>query len=493
VRQRNPNDAMGLFGILLGLALLVWLAYRGWSILLLAPAAALIAAAFAGGPLLPYWTQTFMDSASRFIAQFFPLFLLGAIFGKLMEDSGSVAAIAEFMTKQLGPHRAVLTVVLAGAIVTYGGVSLFVAFFVLVPMAQALFRNAGIPNRLIPAAIALGTSTFTMSALPGTPAIQNAIPMPFFGTTPLAAPGLGIMASVIMLAFGLWWLGRAENAARRNGEGFGLPTALPVDEAAEDETVRQRATTAREFDPREVHRGQRSQERPRIVLAALPLLVVVSVNVLMSLVILPRLDVSFLAEERFGATSLSAVAGVWAVVTALAAAILTVVAVNLRRLPGVRETMDSGANASVLPVLSVASLVGFGAVVAAVPAFEIVRGWVLSIEGGPLVSLAFATNLLAAITGSASGGLTIALDALGGTYMRLAAEHGIDPALLHRIAVMSAGTLDSLPQNGAVVTLLAVCGSTHRESYLDIVMAAITGPMIALGAVIALGSAFGSF
>ncbi len=133
--------------------------------------------------------------------------------------------------------------------------------------------------------------------------------------------------------------------------------------------------------------------------------------------------------------------------------------------------MDAGANASVLPVLSVASLVGFGAVVAAVPAFAIVRNWVLSIEGGPLVSLAVATNLLAAITGSASGGLTIALDALGSTYMRLAAEHGIDPALLHRIAVLSAGTLDSLPQNGAVVTLLAVCGSTHRESYFDIVMA----------------------
>jgi H+/gluconate symporter-like permease len=228
-------------------------------------------------------------------------------------------------------------------------------------------------------------------------------------------------------------------------------------------------------------------------LAGLPLVVVVSVNVLMSLVILPRLDVSFLAEERFGATSLSAVGGVWSVVTALLAAILAVIAINWQRLPALRETMDSGANASVLPVLSVASLVGFGAVVAAVPAFEIVRNWVLSIEGGPLISLAFATNLLAAITGSASGGLTIALDALGATYMRLAAEHGIDPALLHRIAVMSAGTLDSLPQNGAVVTLLAVCGSTHRESYFDIVMAAIVGPIIALAAVIALGSAFGSF
>jgi H+/gluconate symporter-like permease len=484
---------MGLFGILLGLALLIWLAYRGWSILLLAPAAALIAAAFAGGPLLAYWTQTFMDSASRFVAQFFPLFLLGALFGKLMEDSSSVSTIARFMTERLGSARAILTVVLAGALVTYGGVSLFVAFFVLVPMAQELFRTAGIPNRLIPPAITLGTSTFTMSALPGTPAIQNAIPMPFFGTTPLAAPGLGIIASAIMAAFGLWWLGRAAVQARRKGEGFGPGSAVTIDEVAEDETVRQRATTSREFDPPEVHHSRPSREAPPIIFAVLPLVVVVSVNVLMSLVVLPQLDVSFLAEERFAATSLSAVAGVWSVVTALLAAILTVVAINWQRLPALRETMDSGANASVLPVLSVASLVGFGAVVAAVPAFDIVRDWVLSIEGGPLVSLAVATNLLAALTGSASGGLTIALDALGSTYTRLAVEHGIDPSLLHRIAVMSAGTLDSLPQNGAVVTLLAVCGSTHRESYFDIVMAAIVGPVIALAAVIALGSEFGSF
>jgi H+/gluconate symporter-like permease len=483
---------MGLFGILLGLALLVWLAYRGWSILLLAPGAALIAAAFAGGPTLPYWTQTFMDNASRFIAQFFPLFLLGALFGKLMEDSGSVSAIASFMTEKLGPKRAILTVVLAGALVTYGGVSLFVAFFVLAPMAQAVFRTAEIPNRLIPAAVALGTSTFTMSALPGTPAIQNAIPMPFFGTTPLAAPGLGIIASVIMLAFGLWWLGHAAAAARRNGEGFGPAASIPVD-TVEDETVRQRATTAHEFDPPEAHRGRPSPEPPPIGLAALPLLVVVSVNVLMTLVILPSLDVSFLAKEQFGATSLAAVGGVWSVVSALMTAIVTVIVLNWRRLPAVRETMDSGANASVLPILSVASLVGFGAVVAAVPAFAIVREWVLSIGGGPLVSLAVATNLLSALTGSASGGLTIALDALGATYMRLAAEHGIDPALLHRIAVMSAGTLDSLPQNGAVVTLLAVCGSTHRESYFDIVMAAIVGPIIALVVVIMLGSFVGSF
>ena len=216
---------MGLLGILLGLGLLVWLAFRGWSVLGLAPVAALIAAAFAGDPLLANWTQTFMGSAAGFIAQFFPLFLLGALFGKLMDDSGSVTAIAQFMTERLGPRRAILAVVLAGALVTYGGVSVFVAMFVLAPMGQALFRAADVPNRLLPGAVMLGTATFTMSALPGTPAIQNAIPMPFFGTTAFAAPGLGFMAAAIMLGFGLWWLTRAESAARRAGEAFQIGRA----------------------------------------------------------------------------------------------------------------------------------------------------------------------------------------------------------------------------------------------------------------------------
>lgn len=484
---------MGLLGILIGLLLLVGFAYRGWSILLLAPAAALIAAAAAGQPLLAHWTQTFMGSAARFLAPFFPLFLLGALFGKLMEDSGSVSAISVFVTERLGERRAILSVVLAGALVTYGGVSLFVAFFVLAPMAQAMFQAASIPRRLMPAAIALGTSTFTMSALPGTPSIQNAIPMPFFGTTPLAAPGLGVIASAIMLGFGLWWLGRAEAAARRAGEGFGGNADIQADAAADDLLVRERATVTREFDPAEIHRADRAERLPHVAAALLPLVVVVSVNFLMSTLVLPRLDASFLAEARWGGTSLSAVAGVWSVIVALAAAILTLLIVSGRRLPALRDSMDSGANASVLPAVSVASLVGFGAVVAALPAFATVRDWVLSIEGGPLVSLAIATNVLSALTGSASGGLTIALDALGNTYLRLAHETGISPALMHRVAVISSGTLDSLPHNGAVVTLLAVCGVSHRESYFDIVMVAIVGAVIALVAVIGLGSVFGSF
>jgi H+/gluconate symporter-like permease len=484
--------SMGLLGVLLALALLMWFAYRGWSVLILAPAAALLAAAMSREPLLASWTQTFMASAAQFFAQFFPLFLLGALFGKLMDDSGSVTAIANFMTEHLGNSRAILAVVLAGALVTYGGVSVFVAFFVLAPMAQAMFQAADIPRRLMPATVGLGTLTFTMSAFPGTPAIQNAIPMPFFGTTPFAAPGLGIIASVIMLGFGLWWLGRAEARARVAGEGFGTARDIHTGRIADDQIIREQATVAREFDPAEIGHGRRSESMPRIGVALLPLAVVVCVNLTTSLFVLPRLDFSFLAEARWGATTLSGVMGVWSVVIALAAAILTLILINRRRLPSLRETMDAGANASVLPILAVASLVGFGAVVASLPAFGIVREAVLSIGGGPLVSLAVAANVLAALTGSASGGMTIALDALGATYMGLAAERGIDPALLHRVAVIASGTLDTLPHNGAIVTLLAVCGTTHRESYFDIVMVAIVGAVIALAAVIALGTAFGS-
>ncbi|MGF1659079.1 MAG: GntP family permease [Rubrimonas sp.] len=479
---------MGLLGIFVALSAMMFFAFRGWTILMLAPIAALIAAAFAAEPLLAHWTQTFMPAAAGFVAQFFPLFLLGALFGKLMDDSGSVGAIADLMTRKLGPSRAILAVTLAGALVTYGGVSLFVAFFVIAPMGLALFRAGQVPRRLLPATLALGTSTFTMSALPGTPAIQNAIPMPFFGTTPFAAPGLGIVAALVMFAFGMWWLKLREAQARRAGEGFG--DAAP---AADDLTVREVATTASDFDPAELTQGAKAPAQPSIAIAVLPLITVVLVNLLMSQFILPMIDADFLSQPQWGPTSLSAVGGVWSVAVALFAAIVLLVALNYGRLTSLRASVDAGANAAALPILSVASLVGFGAVVAAMPAFEAVRDWVLGIGGGPLVSLAVAVNILAALTGSASGGMTIALEALGPTFMTIAADTGLDPSLMHRVAVIGSGTLDSLPHNGAVVTMLAVCGCTHRESYLDIVMAAVVGALLALVVVIALGTAFGSF
>jgi H+/gluconate symporter-like permease len=489
----SGSDLIGLLGILVGLGVLIWFAFKGWSVLLLAPIAAVAAALFAREPLLAHWTQTFMRSAAGFFSQFFPLFLLGALFGKLMEDSGSVTAIADFMSKKLGAGRVILAVVLGGAVVTYGGVSLFVAFFVIAPMAQNLFRSGGIPRRLMPAAIMLGTATFTMSAMPGTPSIQNTIPMPFFGTTPFAAPGLGVIASLIMLGFGLWWLQRQEAAAKARGEGFGEGAPPTANALVEDETLRERATTAHEFDPAEIVHGTTAKAEPSFAAAAAPIVVVILVNLVLSLIVLPRLDLSFLAKPEWGGVSPAAVSGVWSVIVALTCAILTGLALNFRRIPDLRATMDAGVNASALPVISVASLVGFGAVVAALPAFGVVRDAVLGVGGGPLVSLAVATNILAALTGSASGGLTIALDALGGTFLDRAAQIGMDPALLHRVAVISSGTLDSLPHNGAVVTLLSVCGSTHSEAYKDVFIVAIVGAIVALAAVVVLGSLVGSF
>ena len=483
---------MGLFAILFALGLLMWLAYRGWSVLLVSPLAALVAAALSGEPLLAHWTQTFMNGAARFFIQWFPMFLLGGLFGKLMDDSKSISSIANFLTDRLGTRNTMLSVVLASALVTYGGVSVFVAFFVLVPMAITMFQSADIPRRLLPATIGLGAFTFTMSALPGSPSVNNAIPMPYFGTTTFAAPGIGIIASVITFAFGMWWLRRAEAAARSASEGYGSNSDSTI---VIDERTREHAMPAGEFDPAEIHHGKRASSEPSFVLAVLPLFVVIVINFLLSLIVFPRLDFyfAFLEKEVWGGTTIGAVAGVWSLILALAAGTLTIIIINYRRLPALRESLDAGANSAALPILTIASLVGFGAVVAALPAFTAVRDAVLSIPGGPLISLTVAMNILAGLTGTASGGMAIALNALGGTFLSLAAEHGIDPALMHRVTTISAGTLDALPHNGTVLLLLQISKLTHKESYLDMVMTVIVSVIISLVAVIALGSMFGSF
>ncbi|MEN5279457.1 GntP family permease [Brucella sp. TWI432] len=479
---------MGLIGILLGLALLMWFAYRGWSVLLLSPIAALLAAFIAGEPLLAHWTSTYMGGTASFVARWFPLFLLGGIFGKLMDDSGSITSIARHLTKRLGVKRTMLSVVLASAVVTYGGVSVFVAFFVLVPMTREMFKAANIPARLMPAAIGLGAFTFTMSAMPGTPSTNNAIPMPYFGTTTFAAPGLGIIASLITLAFGMWWLQRAQAKAQLAGEIY---IEDPGDIKITEE-LREKSTLSGDFDPAELNHGVRANEIPPFFFALLPLLVVIVVNFLMALIILPRVDFSFLEQAPWNIDVASSI-GLWAVLIALTTAILTLIAVNFKRLGSIRESLDAGANSSALPILTIASLVGFGAVVAAMPAFALVRDAVLEVPGGPLVSLVVAMNALAALTGTASGGMAIALNALGDEYMRLALQYGIDPALMHRLTVISAGTLDALPHNGTVLLLLQISKQTHASSYFDMVMTVIVGVIISLVAVFILGSMFGSF
>jgi H+/gluconate symporter-like permease len=482
----------GLVGIGIALGLLIFLAYRGVSVLLLGPLMALLAAAFAAEPLLGLYTQVFMRSAGGFIVSFFPLFLLGAIFGRLMDDSGAAKAIAQGLIARLGGGQAILAVVLACAILTYGGVSLFVVAFAIYPIAANLFREADIPKRLIPATIALGAFTFTMTALPGTPAIQNAIPMPFFGTTPFAAPGLGILAALIMFGAGQWWLMRRAAGARARGEGYGQHDDAP---ARPDKEMRERAA-GEGYDVAEIG-GPDALTRPALPslpIAMLPIVVVIVANLVFSTWLIPSWDTGFLAEERFGAVGLPSVLGVWSIILALTLAIVVLVATNWARLVALTRSLDDGANASVLPIFNTASLVGFGAVIAALPAFELVRSGVLGIGGeNPLISLALAVNVLAGITGSASGGMSIALSTLGETYLQLGQAAGIAPEVLHRITTIATGGLDSLPHNGAVVTLLAICGLTHRQSYGDIAMVAVVFPIAALVVTIAAATWFGAF
>ncbi|MCC5954788.1 MAG: GntP family permease [Natronohydrobacter sp.] len=456
----------GILVILLALGVLIWLAYRGVSLLLLTPALAVLAVLLAeGGPLLASYTQIFMTATGGFIIQFFPLFLLGAVFGKLMEASGSALALAKGIIRGLGPERAILAVILSCAAMTYGGVSLFVVAFAVWPIAAALFRDAELPKVLIPATIALGAFTFTMSALPGTPAIQNAIPMPYFGTTPFAAPGLGLITGAIMLGLGWLWL---ERRARRLGPGYGAEPDVIADDA---------------------------RALPALRVAAAPLVLVLGLNLIFTFAVIPHLDTDYLAQSLYGETDIGALRGLWSTIAALTLASLALVALNWGRLAkGLTETLDAGAKSALLPIFNTASLVGFGAVIASLSAFALIRDWVVTAGGdNPLISLAIGTSLLAGMTGSASGGMSIALATLGETYLELGLAAGIAPDLMHRVTAVATGGLDALPHNGAVITLLTICGLTHREAYKDIAVVAVVIPIAALIVLITLGTFFGSF
>lgn len=466
---------MGTLGILISLALLMYLAYRGINVLILAPLLALLALLFAGdiALLLPTYTQVFMKAMGGYVIQFFPLFLLGALFGKLMDDSGSARAIAHGIVAKVGSERAILAIVLACGILTYGGVSLFVVAFAVYPIGAALFREAGIPKRLIPGAIALGSFTFTMTALPGTPAIQNAIPNPFFGTDAFAAPGLGVIAGLIMFGLGTWWLTAQSRKLMAAGEGYGEHRDDPV----ADKSV-----------------SEQRRDIPGFWLALLPILVVIALNFLMAKQILPAVDTSYLAKPEYGGLQdAKSLIGIWSIIVALGAAILLLIALHWRRWMDLKQSVNEGAFGSMLPILNTAAEVGYGTVIASLAGFVVIRDLVLGVSSNPLISEAVAVNILAGITGSASGGMSIALKTLGEQYLEMATAAGISPELLHRVAAMASGCMDTLPHNGAVISLLAICKLTHRESYKFIFVNTVAFPLVALAVVIALGTLFGSF
>jgi H+/gluconate symporter-like permease len=461
---------LGVFGIVLSVTLLMFLAYRGINVLILAPILSLLAVVFGGGaPLLATYTQVFMGSLGAYLAKYFPLFMLGAIFGRLMDDSGSAQAIARFIATRLGQQRVIPAVVLSCAILTYGGVSLFVVAFAVYPIASALFRTSGTPKRLIPGTIALGAFTFTMTALPGTPAIQNAIPMPHFGTTATAAPGLGTIGGLMMALLGILWLNLRAGRAISAGEGYGQHAEELSDANSERPT-------------------------PGFLLAVIPIVLVIVGNFVFSRYVIPGWDTSYLADEQYGATELKKVIGIWSIIGALMMAIFGLIAIHWNRLESVKDSVNRGTMDSLLPVFNTASEVGYGSVIASLAAFVVVRDFIVNISpDNPLISEALAVTTLAGITGSASGGLSIALETLGKTFVELATEKGIAPDLLHRVASMAAGAFDTLPHNGAVITLFAITKLTHRDSYADIFMVAVVVPAFATVSVIVLGSLFGAF
>ena len=459
---------LGILVIIIALAGLMVLAYRGLSLLLLAPAMALLTVLAAeGGPVLASYTQVFMQATGGFIIQYFPLFLLGAVFGKLMDVSGSARVLADGIVRGLGSGKAILAVILSCAVMTYGGVSLFVVAFAVWPIASALFREADLPRQLIPATIALGAFTFTMTALPGTPAIQNAIPMPYFGTTPFAAPGLGLITGALMFGLGWGWL---EYRARRLG---------PVHAAISEGSEADRDTS----------------DSPSLMVAALPLVLVLGLNLTFTFLLIPQMDTGYLATPAFGETDVGAVRGIWSIIAALTLASLVLTALNWHRLAdGMGETLEEGAQDSLKPIFNTASLVGFGAVIASLSAFGLIRDWVVTVGGdNPLISLAVGTSLLAGMTGSASGGMSIALSTLGESYLAMGEAVGVSPDLLHRVTAVATGGLDALPHNGAVITLLTICGLTHREAYKDIAVVAVLIPILALIVLVTLGTILGSF
>ncbi|WP_026476995.1 GntP family permease [Alkaliphilus transvaalensis] len=421
-----------MIGIVIGLFLLMFLAYKGMSIIWVAPIAALVVALTGGLELLPAYTEVYMGGLVGFAKSWFPAFLLGAIFGKVMDESGAARSVAYWMTKIIGKKFAIAAVVVACAILTYGGVSLFVVVFAIYPLAVALFREANISRKLIPGAIALGSFTFTMTALPGTPQIQNLIPMEYFGTTPTAAPIMGIAGALVMFGGGLAWLHYRQNKLTAAGEVF-----VELDKKVE------------EVDTKKL---------PSPILSAIPLVLVITI-------------LNVFTKDLPAAQQ---------VIPPLVVGILATILLNFKRLPKIIETINSGAAGSVLAIINTSAAVGFGTVVRAVPGFTTLTDFVLGIPGNPLISQSVAVNVLAGATGSASGGLGIALAALGEKYMEIAATTGISPAAFHRIAAMSSGGLDTLPHNGAVLTLLAVTAMTHKDSYKDIFMVGTIIPVFSV-------------
>ncbi|MGO1059765.1 GntP family permease [Planococcus sp. FY231025] len=431
-----------MIGLIGGLALLIYLTMRGTNLLIAGPLSALVVALFSSLPLFPQMVAegevnflgNYMTGFSGFITAWFPMFLLGAIFGKLMEDSGAADSVSRWLVGKFGIKRAVLAVVIACAVLTYGGVSLFVVAFSVYPMALSLFKQADLPRRFIPAALALGSVTFTMTSA-GSPEIQNWIPIEYLNTSPYAGWEVSIIVGVFMAVFGYWWLKRMISKAVKKGEHFESRKTDPV--------VEERAL-------------------PNPIMGLIPLLVV--------------LVVSFIFHDSLKTSAL---------VIALLGGFLTTYILNRSHFQNMGKALTDGTIGALIAIGNTAAVVGFGGVAKAVPAFQTAVDAMTSIPGSPLIGGAIAVSVIAGITGSASGGQVIALPLLAPHYIDL----GVNTEALHRTVAISSGALDSLPHNGYVVTTIqGICGETHKAAYGAMGAVTVIVPLLGLAIAIVLFS-----
>ncbi|HEX2831306.1 MAG TPA: GntP family permease [Burkholderiales bacterium] len=439
---------MSLLVVVLALALLMYVAYRGLSVILFAPLCALLAVVLTEPSfVLPMMSGVFMDKLAGFVKSYLPVFLLGATFGKVIELSGFSKSIVSAVIALVGKERTMLSIVLVCALLTYGGVSLFVVVFAVYPFAAEMFRQGGIPKRLIPGTIALGAFTFTMDALPGSPQIQNIIPTTFFKTDTWAAPWLGVISAVFILVTGLLYLEWRRRTAAAAGEGYGTHLVNEPEPYTEEKL-------------------------PNPWIAISPLLIVGVMNKVFTTLI-PQLYGKTHATELPGlakplTTQIDSVAAIWAVEGALLLGIVTVVVLAWKPVSErFAEGTKTAVAGSLLAATNTAAEYGFGGVIAALPGFLLIADGLKAIPG-VLVNEAVTVTALAGITGSASGGLSIALAAMSDSFVAGANAAGIPLEVLHRIASMASGGMDTLPHNGAVITLLAVTGLTHKVAYGDI-------------------------
>ena len=450
---------ISIIGLILSLALIIFLAYKGYSTIITAPIVALLTVLLIGGDsnthLMVHYTEIYMGGFANFVKNYFPIFLTGAIFAKLMEEALYAKSIANFITKNLGKDKTILAVVLAGALLTYGGVSLFTVAFVLYPIANVLFKESNIPKRLIPGTIALGAFTFTMTALPGTPEIQNVIPMRYFGTDTFAAPLIGLIASIGMLLLGMMWLTHRVRKAQNNNEGYG-------NHYIEDSFVEEK-------------------DIPNIFLAVAPILIIFVSNLFFSKVFYKMVDGSYLSKYNL---VLDNVSGTWSVIISIVIAILFIIVLNFKKISNLNKVLNEGISNSFLPLLSSSAIVGYGSVIKSLPVFITLQSLILNLSSNPIISEALSVNIICGITASASGGLTITLDALAPTFIQMSQALNISPEIMHRIASLASGGLDTLPHNGAVITTLAICGLTHKDSYKDIFVTSVIIPIFVTALVV---------